>query len=55
MREFIRPAVAALSIACLAASLAVDLHHSALAQAKQQMAPAQAAAAAGRRRSSRWR
>ena len=40
MREFIRPAVAALSIACLAVSLAAVTTDSALAQAKQQMAPA---------------
>ena len=38
MREFIRPAV--LSIACLAASIAVISSTDALAQAKQQMAPA---------------
>jgi hypothetical protein len=44
MREFVRPAVAALSIACLAASMAVLSTGSALAQAKQQMAPAPAAA-----------
>ncbi len=43
MREFIRPAAAALSIVCLAASIAVISSDSALAQAKQQMAPAQAA------------
>jgi hypothetical protein len=43
MRELVRPAVAALSIACLAASMAVLSTGSALAQAKQQMAPAQAA------------
>jgi hypothetical protein len=43
MREFVRPAVAALSIACLAASMAALPTGSALAQAKQQMAPAQAA------------
>ncbi len=43
MREFIRPAAAALSIACLAASIAALSTGSALAQAKQQMAPAQAA------------
>jgi hypothetical protein len=43
MREFVRPAVAALSIACLAASMAVLPTGGALAQAKQQMAPAQAA------------
>ena len=43
MREFVRPAAAALSIACLAASMATLSTGSALAQAKQQMAPAQAA------------
>jgi hypothetical protein len=43
MREFVRPAVAALSIACLAATMATLSTGSALAQAKQQMAPAQAA------------
>src|ERR1700728_1474204 len=44
MREIVRPAVAALSIACLAASMAIVSSGSALAQAKQQqMAPAQAA------------
>ena len=44
MREFIRPAAAALSIACLAASIAVLSTTDVLAQgAKQQMAPAQAA------------
>ena len=43
MREFIRPAAAALSIVCLAGSIAVISTDSALAQAKQQMAPAQAA------------
>jgi hypothetical protein len=43
MREFIRPVAAALSIACLAASIAVTSSTDALAQAKQQMAPAQAA------------
>jgi hypothetical protein len=41
MREFIRPAAAVLSIACLAASIAVVSNTDALAQAKQQMAPAQ--------------
>lgn len=40
MRAFIRPVAAALGIACLAASIATD---SAIAQAGQQMAPAQAA------------
>ena len=44
MRAFIRPAVTALSIACLAASIAVISTDSALAQAKPQMAPAPAAA-----------
>jgi hypothetical protein len=43
MREFIRPVAAALSIACLAASMAVISSTDALAQSKQQMAPAQAA------------
>jgi hypothetical protein len=43
MRAFIRPAVTALSIACLAASIAVISTDSALAQAKPQMAPAPAA------------
>src|ERR1700759_3898481 len=43
MREFIRPVAAALSIACLAASIAAISSTDALAQAKQQMAPAQAA------------
>jgi hypothetical protein len=42
MRQFVRPAIAALSIACLAASIAAVTTDSALAQAKQQMAPAQA-------------
>jgi hypothetical protein len=45
MRKFIRPVAAALSIACLAASMAVMSADSALAQAKpapsNQMAPAQ--------------
>jgi len=45
MREFVRPVVAALSIACLAGSLAVLSSSDALAQAKQT-APAQAAAPA---------
>jgi len=46
MREIVRPAVAALSIACLAASMAIVSSGSAWAQAKQQqMAPAQAAPA----------
>jgi len=43
MHAFIRPAAAAASIVCLAASIAVLSTDSALAQAKQQMAPAQAA------------
>ena len=43
MREFIRPVAAALSIACLAASMAVISSTDVLAQAKPQMAPAQAA------------
>src|ERR1700683_3878135 len=46
MREIVRPAVAALSIACLAASMAIVSSGSAWAQAKQQqMAPAPAAPA----------
>jgi hypothetical protein len=45
MREIVRPVVAALSIACLAASMASVSGGSALAQNKQQMAPAQAAPA----------
>jgi hypothetical protein len=43
MREFIRPAAAALSIVCLAASMSLVSNTAALAQAKQQMAPAPAA------------
>ena len=47
MREFVRPAVAALSVACLAGAMAVVSTGGALAQGKQappnQMAPAQAA------------
>jgi hypothetical protein len=43
MREFVRPVVAAVSIACLAASMAMLPSSGALAQAKQ--APAQAAPA----------
>ena len=43
MHAFIRPAAAAVSIVCLAASIAVLSADGALAQAKQQMAPAQAA------------
>jgi hypothetical protein len=42
MRQIVRPVVAALSIACLAASMAIVFTGSAFAQAKQ-MAPAQAA------------
>ena len=40
MREFIRPAAAVLGIACLAASIAAISSTNALAQARQQMAPA---------------
>lgn len=43
MREFIRPVAAALSIACLATSMAVISNTDVLAQAKQQTAPAQGA------------
>jgi hypothetical protein len=43
MREFIRPAAVALGVACLAVSIAVISTGGALAQAKQQPAPAQAA------------
>lgn len=43
MREFVRPVAAALSVACLAACLTIVATGSALAQAKQQMAPSQAA------------
>jgi hypothetical protein len=43
MREFIRPAAVALSVACLALSNAAMSTESALAQAKEQSAPAQAA------------
>jgi hypothetical protein len=42
MRDFVRPVAAALSIACLAAAIAILPAGDALAQAKQQMAPAQA-------------
>jgi hypothetical protein len=49
MRDFVRPVAAALSIACLAAAIAILSTGSALAQAKQapakQMAPAPQAAA----------
>jgi hypothetical protein len=41
MREFIRPAATALSIFCLAASIAAFSADSALAQAKPEAAPAQ--------------
>jgi hypothetical protein len=43
MREFVRPAAAAFSIACLAASMSLISSTDVLAQAKQQMAPAPAA------------
>jgi hypothetical protein len=43
MREFVRPVTAALSIACLAASMAVISSSDALAQAKPQTAPIEAA------------
>ena len=43
MREFIRPAAAALTIACLAASMAVLSSTDVMAQAKMAPAPAQAA------------
>jgi hypothetical protein len=46
MRELVRPAVAALSIACLAATMALLSTGDALAQAKQQMAPMAPAQAA---------
>ena len=45
MREFVRPVVAALSIACLSGSLAVLSSSDALAQAKQTAPPQQAAPA----------
>jgi hypothetical protein len=45
MREFIRPAAVALSVACLAFSMSAVTTTGALAQAKQQMAPAPAPAA----------
>ncbi|MBI5264058.1 MAG: hypothetical protein HY852_19830 [Bradyrhizobium sp.] len=47
MREFFRPAIAALSMACLASALALAPADTALAQAKQPDAPAQAAPPAG--------
>ena len=43
MREFVRPAAAALSIACLAFAMVAMAPAAALAQAKPQTAPAQAA------------
>jgi hypothetical protein len=43
MREIIRPVATVLSVACLAASMAMMSTSGALAQAKQQMAPAAAA------------
>ena len=45
MRAFIRPAAAAFSIACLAASMSLISSTDVLAQAKSQMAPAPAAPA----------
>ena len=42
MREFVRPAAAAVGIVCLAAVMALSSAGGALAQAKQQPAPAQA-------------
>jgi 2-phospho-L-lactate guanylyltransferase (CobY/MobA/RfbA family) len=48
MREFIRPVAVALSIVCLAASVAVLSSGSALAQGMQKMAPAQAAPPPGK-------
>ena len=47
MREFIRPAAVALSMACLGLSIAVISTGNALAQAKPQSAPAQAAPPTG--------
>ncbi len=43
MREFVRPAAVALSMVCLAASIAAIPSDGALAQTKQEMAPSQAA------------
>src|ERR1019366_8099267 len=43
MREFVRPAAAALSIACVAFAMVAMAPDAALAQAKPQAAPAQAA------------
>ena len=45
MREFVRPVASALSVACLAASMAILSGTGALAQAKQSPAPAAAQAA----------
>lgn len=45
MREIVRPVFAALSVACLATSMTMVSTSGAFAQAKQQMAPAQAAPA----------
>src|ERR1700686_375090 len=47
MREFVRPAPVPLSMACLSISIAAVTTDGALAQAKQQMAPAQAASPPG--------
>ncbi len=47
MREFFRPAVVALSVACLATVVALATADNAIAQAKQPNAPAQAAPPAG--------
>lgn len=47
MREFVRPVAAAVGIACLAAAMALFSVGDALAQARQEMAPAQAAAPPG--------
>ncbi len=43
MREFVRPVAVALSVACLAASMAIVSASDALAQAQPQAAPAQSA------------
>ncbi len=47
MRDFSRPIVAAFAVACLAASITAYSADPALAQAKQQMAPAQATPSPG--------
>jgi hypothetical protein len=47
MREFVRTAAVALSMICLAASIAAISIDGALAQTKQEMAPSQAAAPPG--------